>query len=88
MTRTAKPLTLTNHALDALAERELPMEWVERAVRMPDWIEPDPYRAGVKRRFRGIPEYGDRVLRAACFETPTEIRILTVFFDRNAKRRT
>jgi hypothetical protein len=48
--------------------------------------EPDPRRPGVERRFRAIPEYGNRVLRVACYETVVEIRILTVFFDRDARR--
>ena len=40
----------------------------------------------VERRFCAIPEYGNRVLRVACYETALEIRILTVFFDRDARR--
>lgn len=82
-----KPIVLTNHAADALAERDLPYEWLERVIRAPDWTESDPRRPGVERRFRIFPEHGHRILRAACYETPTAIRILTVFFDRNAKRR-
>jgi hypothetical protein len=52
----------------------------------PDWTIPDPHRPGVERRFRAIPEFGGRVLRVACYETPVNIRILTVFFDRKARR--
>ena len=81
-----KPLFLTQHAWDAVEERKINPAWIERAVRMPDWIVPDPHRQGVERRFRVIPEYGNRVLRAACYETMDEIRILTVFFDRDARR--
>lgn len=81
-----KPLMLTQHAQDAVEERELDPDWIARAVRRPDWTIPDPRRPGVERRFRAIPEFGGRTLRVACFETPTEIRILTVFFDRNARR--
>jgi hypothetical protein len=80
-----KPLVLTQHARDAVEEREIDLGWIERAVRAPEWRHPDPHRAGVERRFRAIPEFGDRVLRVACFETPLEIRILTVFFDRRAR---
>jgi hypothetical protein len=81
-----KPLFLTQHARDAVDERELQLEWIERTVRAPEWIIPDPYRPGVERMFRAIPEHGNRTLRVACYETGTEIRILTVFFDRNARR--
>jgi hypothetical protein len=81
-----KPLVLTRHARDAVEEREIDPTWIERTAREPEWAQPDPRRPGVQRRFRAIPEYGHRVLRAACYETETEIRILTVFFDRRAKR--
>jgi hypothetical protein len=47
---------------------------------------PDALRPGVERRFRAIPEHGNRVLRVVCYETALEIRI-DVFFDRDARRR-
>jgi len=81
-----KPLFLTGHAQDAVDERQVALEWIERTAREPEWSVPDPGRPGVVRRFRVIPEHGDRVLRVACYETALEIRIVTVFFDRNAKR--
>jgi len=81
-----KPILFTRHARDALAERELDPRWVEKTVREPEWRRPDPLRPGVERRFRAIPEFGGRILRVACFETTDEIRILTVFFDRDARR--
>jgi hypothetical protein len=37
-------------------------------------------------RYRAIPEHGGRVLRVACIETASDIRILTVFFDRDARK--
>jgi hypothetical protein len=81
-----KPLQFTRHAQDAIAERELDRDWIERTVRAPEWSRPDPRRAGVERRFRVIPEFGGRILRIACIETADEIRILTVFFDRDARK--
>ena len=80
-----KPLFLTAHAQDAILERNLDRNWVEKTVSEPEWHYPDPYRPGVERRFRVIPEFGGRVLRVACLETADEIRILTVFFDRDAR---
>jgi hypothetical protein len=82
----SKPLRFTRHAEDAIVERELDQRWIERAVREPEWSYPDPTRAGVERRFRPIPEYGQRVLRVVCVETEQEIRVLTVFFDRDARK--
>jgi hypothetical protein len=37
-----KKLILTEHAEDALVERELDLDWIERAVRDPSWTVPDP----------------------------------------------
>ena len=84
-----KPLTFTKHARDAITERDLELRWIERTVWEPTWSQPDPDpdpgRPGVERRFRAVPEFGGRILRAACLETATEVRILTVFFDRDAR---
>ncbi|MGO3929988.1 DUF4258 domain-containing protein [Rhodopseudomonas pseudopalustris] len=80
-----KPLTFTKHAQDAILERKLELGWIDRTVREPDWSHPDPVRTGVERRFRAIPEFGGRILRVACLENADEIRILTVFFDRDAR---
>jgi len=81
-----KPLQFTRHAQDAFEERELDLDWIEKTVREPEWSRPDPRRAGVERRFRAIPEFGGRILRVACVESADEIRILTVFFDRDARK--
>jgi hypothetical protein len=81
-----KPLRFTRHAEDVIVERGLDRSWIERAVRKPEWSRPDPNRAGVELKFRTIPEFGGRTLRVACSENDEEIRVLTVFFDRNARR--
>jgi len=83
-----KPLRFTRHASDAIAERKLHSDWIDMTARQPEWSHPDPHHNGVERRFRAIPEFGGRVLRIACIETAHEIRILTVFFDRDARRPT
>ena len=83
---TGKPIRLTGHAATAVTERKLQLDWIELTVRNPDWSAPDPLWTDVERRFRAIPEYGNRVLRVACLETPTETRIITAFFDRKARR--
>jgi hypothetical protein len=70
----------------AAAERAIDAAWIERTVLAPDWVSPDPSDPKVERRYRAIAEHGERVLRVACVETATEIRVLTVFFDRGAKR--
>jgi hypothetical protein len=80
-----KPLRVTRHARDAIAEREIDFNWIEKTVREPEWSRPDPRQSGVERRFRAIPEYGGRTLRVVCIESADEIRILTAYFDRDAR---
>lgn len=76
---------LTQHAKKALAEREIPLEWVERAMSAPELRLPDPDDATVERRYRRIPEHGGRVLRVAVNIAVEPERIVSVFFDRKMK---
>jgi hypothetical protein len=46
----------------------------------------DSVTAGAERRFATISEREDRVLRVVCLESDTEIRVITVFLDRSARR--
>lgn len=86
MRRSRKPLTFTRHAEDVISERGLKREWVEEAAQNPDWIAVDEGQPNATRRFRSIAEFGGRILRVVCFESASDIRILTAFFDRGAKR--
>lgn len=80
-----KPIAYTQHARVAMSERALKPEWVEAAVRNPQWTEADPEDPEVVRHFLPIPEHGGRCLRVALVETVAEFRILTAFFDRRAR---
>ncbi len=73
---------LTNHARRAVAEREIPIEWIERTLQAPELILPDPNDAMIERCFRRIPEFGGRVLRVAVNRTVEPQRVVSVFFDR------
>jgi len=81
-----KPIRYPAHALTAMRERELEAIWIERTVYDPDWVQLDPARPEVERRFRTIPERNGRVLHVAVVETPEEIRIVTAFLDRRARK--
>lgn len=76
---------LTKHAKKALAEREIPIEWVERTLTAPELHLSDPDDAAVERRFRRIPEFGGRVLRVAVNMKVEPLRVVSVFFDRRMK---
>jgi hypothetical protein len=78
-----KPVALTAHAEKVARERGIERDWIERGVRNPLWRESD--RAGDERWFLPIPERGRRILRIVCTETDTEVRVITAFFDRNAR---
>lgn len=82
-----KLLVLTHHARVRMIERKVHFSWIERTARHPDWTEPEPRDASVERRFYAIPEFGGRILRVACVETDTHIRIITITFDRDARPR-
>jgi len=78
-----KEIVLTNHAQHVAGERGISRAWIERAAWEPSWTEPDP--TGAERRFHVIEEHDGRILRIVCVETDTELRVITVFFDRNAR---
>jgi hypothetical protein len=80
-----KPLVLSRHAEVVARERRIGRDWIERAARQPAWRSPDP-DPSAERRFIPVPEREERVLRVVCSETDTEIRVITVFLDRRAKR--
>lgn len=82
-----KPLVLTAHAQDRLRSRHIETDWVEDAVRAPDWTEPDPDDPQIERRVKAVHGFGGRILRVACVETGTAIRVISVMFDRNASRK-
>ncbi|OJF96778.1 DUF4258 domain-containing protein [Pararhizobium antarcticum] len=81
-----KPLRYTLHAETVIRERGLNKSWIENTVRQPDWRIPDPEDKDIARLYRHISERGDRILRVACLENVEEIRIISAFFDRKARR--
>jgi len=82
---TQKKVTFSPHALTTLSSRGIEREWAERTLFDPDWTATDPL-ADRMRMFKAIPERNGRILRVVYAESPSEIRVITVFFDRNAKK--
>ena len=78
-------LEYSRHALHVMAERLIPVEWVELAVSEPALRTPDPNDPDVERFFRPIPEHGNRALRAAVNTRVVPWRVVSVFFDRSKK---
>lgn len=79
-----KRIDLRQHARDRMADYDIPLSWIEAALRSPDWTAPDP-RPGIERRFLRVPERGGRILRVACVEEEDHIRVLSAHFDRDAR---
>ena len=82
-----KPVVLTTHARLRLRERNIDPNWIDETVRYPEWTETDPKDSTIERRFRAISRRGNRFLRVACIETESGIRVISVMFDRNARRK-
>ena len=78
-------LEYTRHAIHVMAERMIPVEWVESVVAEPALRAPDPNGPEVERFFRRIPEHGNRVLRVAVNTRVAPWLVVSVFFDRNMR---
>ena len=78
---------LTQHAANALAERGIEAEWMERTLNAPELTLPDAQDTALERRFRRIPEFGGRVLRVVVNRAVEPNRVVSVFFDRQMKGR-
>ena len=79
-------LTYTKHALDVLAERQIPQEWVERAAASPAFTE--HVEDGTVHCIVPIAEHGGRLLRVVLAGEPAPHRVVTAFFDRRLRRDT
>jgi hypothetical protein len=78
---------LTEHARDALAKRQIAIEWMERVLNAPDWTEPDAVDPELEHRLARVADFGDRVLRVIVNVKAQPPRIVTTYFDRGRKFR-
>jgi Domain of unknown function (DUF4258) len=77
-------IAFSKHAQDVMRERNIPEEWVHRAVDMPDLIEHPA--DGTTHYLKTIPEHGGRYLRVVVNPGVAPARAVTVFFDRRLGR--
>jgi len=78
-------IELSMHAQDMLRERDIPEEWMWRAIDTPDRVE-----VGVdnnKHYMKSIPEHGGRFLHVVVNHHLRPNRVVTLFFDRRLGRR-
>jgi hypothetical protein len=79
-------IRFTKHAEEAISARNIAVDWIEAAVSAPDWIEPDPRHPNRIRSYKAVAEHGGRVLRVVHRPEGDDILIITVHFDRRARR--
>jgi hypothetical protein len=68
-------------------ERDIAPQWIEHVLRNPIFEEPDPRHPGAVRAYAPIAVFGNRMLRIVYYDSGTEIRVITLFFDRWATAR-
>ncbi len=78
---------LTAHATKVIAERGIPLAWIERALASPAKVENDRRDPTLRHALVRIPEHGDRVLRVIYNETAQPWEVVTAYFDRAQRGR-
>lgn len=79
--------SLTDHAAEVVTQRAIRREWIAETLERPDWREgdrSDPALLHFLKRFTGLD---DRVLRVIVRAEGDRYRVITVFFDRRARRK-
>lgn len=77
-------INFSKHALDMLKERNILEEWVNLTIDNSDW-----YGVGEDKNvhyFKSIKEHGDRILHVIVNPNVSPAKVVTVFFDRKARR--
>ena len=80
-----KMLDFSGHAVFAMAERGIPVEWVERVAWGPALRTMDPRDPELERFYGRVPEFGNRILRVVLNTRVEPWRVVSVFFDRSMK---
>jgi hypothetical protein len=76
---------LTAHAATVIAEREIELSWVERALTNPERTEPDRFDASLTHALVRIEERDQRVLRVVYNASVHPLRVVTAYFDRQQR---
>ncbi|MCY2951838.1 MAG: DUF4258 domain-containing protein [Planctomycetota bacterium] len=76
---------LTRHARNAMTERRIPIEWLERVLHAPEKTEPDKTDSQLVHHLARIPEHENRVLRVVLNPLVAPVRVVSAFFDRRMK---
>jgi len=75
---------LSSHTQDVMKERNICEEWVWQTIDTPEWK--DMGEDHNMHYFKSIPGYGGRLLHVVVNPHTVPKKIVTVFFDRRARR--
>lgn len=79
------PISLSLHAIDVIAQRDIRLEWIARVISCPSLVRPDTLDPRLVQAFGAIPERDGRVLRVVYNPGLDVIWVVTVFFDRSMR---
>jgi hypothetical protein len=79
-------IRLTKHAEEAIAVRFHCAQLDRSDSELTRFVQPDPRHPERQRSYKAIAEYGGRVLRVVHRPGGDDIVIITVHFDRGARR--
>jgi hypothetical protein len=66
-------------------ERQISVEWMERVLAQPAFVQPSAADVTLESRLARIPERGDRVLRVVVNKTVVPERVVSAYFNRTMK---
>ena len=75
-------ILFSDHAIQVIGDREIPVELVVRVVSQPTLVEPDRWDKTKSHAFATVPEFGDKVLHVVYNRDANAIKVITAFFDR------
>ena len=78
---------LSEHANVVMAERKIPVAWLDRVLMSPDRTEPDGGDTELQHALGRIDEMDGRVLRVVYNDRSKPWRVVTVYFDRTMRKK-
>lgn len=78
-------IKLSKHTADEMGKRRILLRYIEATLGFPDRVVQDPTDPALRRSYRIIPEFGNRMLRVVHRPEGDDIFVVTAHWDRGAK---
>jgi hypothetical protein len=78
-------IKLSKHTADEMQGRGILLSYIEAALTSPDRLTQDATDPALRRSYKVIPEFGNRVLRVVHRSDGNDIFVVTAHWDRGAK---